>query len=107
MAEIEGLKELNTAMNKLADNMKKNIVKSGLRAAASVVRKRARANLSGEYSRYKKAITAKLLKPKSPYKLTAIVGRSEEHTSELQSPMYLVCRPLLEKKTIHGTIRPV
>src|SRR5437763_760749 len=25
-------------------------------------------------------------------------SRSEEHTSELQSPMYLVCRPLLEKK---------
>src|SRR5437763_9824520 len=25
-------------------------------------------------------------------------GRSEEHTSELQSPMYLVCRLLLEKK---------
>src|SRR5437879_10286277 len=24
--------------------------------------------------------------------------RSEEHTSELQSPMYLVCRVLLEKK---------
>src|SRR5437762_5453105 len=29
----------------------------------------------------------------------AIAGkRSEEHTSELQSPMYLVCRLLLEKK---------
>src|SRR5437762_7264011 len=30
----------------------------------------------------------------------ALVGdeRSEEHTSELQSPMYLVCRLLLEKK---------
>src|SRR5437762_5963902 len=28
--------------------------------------------------------------------------RSEEHTSELQSPMYLVCRLLLEKK--HGLI---
>src|SRR5437762_8998829 len=27
-------------------------------------------------------------------------GRSEEHTSELQSPMYLVCRLLLEKKNI-------
>src|SRR5437879_11630831 len=27
--------------------------------------------------------------------------RSEEHTSELQSPMYLVCRLLLEKKK-HG-----
>src|SRR5437762_6050427 len=29
--------------------------------------------------------------------------RSEEHTSELQSPMYLVCRLLLEKKK-HKTI---
>src|SRR5437762_3615840 len=28
----------------------------------------------------------------------ADVVRSEEHTSELQSPMYLVCRLLLEKK---------
>src|SRR5437762_4657488 len=26
-----------------------------------------------------------------------VVERSEEHTSELQSPMYLVCRLLLEK----------
>src|SRR5437879_8184457 len=26
------------------------------------------------------------------------MSRSEEHTSELQSPMYLVCRLLLEKK---------
>src|SRR5437762_9346955 len=29
---------------------------------------------------------------------TAALNRSEEHTSELQSPMYLVCRLLLEKK---------
>src|SRR5256885_12597542 len=28
-------------------------------------------------------------------------GRSEEHTSELQSPCNLVCRLLLEKKNIH------
>src|SRR5436189_923280 len=28
--------------------------------------------------------------------------RSEEHTSELQSPMYLVCRLLLEKKNMHN-----
>src|ERR1017187_5654277 len=28
----------------------------------------------------------------------AVNNRSEEHTSELQSPMYLVCRLLLEKK---------
>src|SRR3712207_7854148 len=30
---------------------------------------------------------------------TGHVGRSEEHTSELQSRQYLVCRLLLEKKT--------
>src|SRR5437879_9296233 len=29
--------------------------------------------------------------------------RSEEHTSELQSPMYLVCRLLLEKKNKNQT----
>src|SRR3712207_7439781 len=29
----------------------------------------------------------------------AVRGRSEEHTSELQSRQYLVCRLLLEKKT--------
>src|SRR5437879_6636018 len=36
---------------------------------------------------------------------TVLIGlggaRSEEHTSELQSPMYLVCRLLLEKKNIY------
>src|SRR3712207_8448218 len=31
---------------------------------------------------------------------TEINGRSEEHTSELQSRQYLVCRLLLEKKKI-------
>src|SRR5258708_10185159 len=30
--------------------------------------------------------------------------RSEEHTSELQSPDHLVCRLLLEKKKSHTTI---
>ena len=29
-----------------------------------------------------------------------LIGRSEEHTSELQSPDHLVCRLLLEKKKI-------
>src|SRR3712207_8833497 len=32
-----------------------------------------------------------------------VLLRSEEHTSELQSRQYLVCRLLLEKKTIHGS----
>src|SRR2546425_7986654 len=35
--------------------------------------------------------------PESPSSLAA-TGRSEEHTSELQSLAYLVCRLLLEKK---------
>src|SRR4029079_19822184 len=33
--------------------------------------------------------------------LPGIEGRSEEHTSELQSLAYLVCRLLLDKKKIH------
>src|SRR5437762_5338813 len=32
------------------------------------------------------------------FRLLGAKDRSEEHTSELQSPMYLVCRLLLEKK---------
>src|SRR5437879_10522771 len=37
-----------------------------------------------------------------------LAPRSEEHTSELQSPMYLVCRLLLEKKKprSHSRLRP-
>src|SRR5690348_18111787 len=31
----------------------------------------------------------------------APLSRSEEHTSELQSPVHLVCRLLLEKKKLH------
>src|SRR3712207_8810184 len=36
---------------------------------------------------------------------TRIVRRSEEHTSELQSRQYLVCRLLLEKKNIIRYLR--
>src|SRR3712207_6851045 len=36
-------------------------------------------------------------KPSSPGIITSV--RSEEHTSELQSRQYIVCRLLLEKKT--------
>src|SRR5437763_14116459 len=32
------------------------------------------------------------------FRIVEGISRSEEHTSELQSPMYLVCRLLLEKK---------
>src|SRR5256885_5596107 len=36
---------------------------------------------------------------------TSTWSRSEEHTSELQSPCNLVCRLLLEKKKKHGSDR--
>src|SRR5437762_14378372 len=41
-----------------------------------------------------------LERPRSlrPLRGAGLRQRSEEHTSELQSPMYLVCRLLLEKK---------
>src|SRR5437879_9937925 len=38
--------------------------------------------------------------------LTVTESRSEEHTSELQSTMYLVCRLLLEKKKIYEMLSP-
>src|SRR5437762_4200975 len=46
-------------------------------------------NIAGD-SDFKRHIKAKAYKTAE--------RRSEEHTSELQSPMYLVCRLLLEKK---------
>src|SRR2546426_8344531 len=36
-----------------------------------------------------------------PAQIKAVGARSEEHTSELQSPCNLVCRLLLEKKKKH------
>src|SRR3712207_7143609 len=39
--------------------------------------------------------------------LPAQQQRSEEHTSELQSRQYLVCRLLLEKKKKHTILRSV
>src|SRR5258708_29772082 len=41
---------------------------------------------------------ARVASPASRRKTATKQGRSEEHTSELQSPDHLVCRLLLEKK---------
>src|SRR3712207_8766992 len=40
-----------------------------------------------------------VMEPEAAEHLLRVRGRSEEHTSELQSRQYLVCRLLLEKKT--------
>src|SRR5258707_6942510 len=44
-------------------------------------------------------------RPGAACRRSAATGRSEEHTSELQSRQYLVCRLLLEKKRC--TLRPL
>src|SRR5258707_8686794 len=42
---------------------------------------------------------------RSPTSAARRRGRSEEHTSELQSRQYLVCRLLLEKKNIQDDVK--
>src|SRR5437762_8311751 len=43
-------------------------------------------------------IQHRLVETRARNEVLETLRRSEEHTSELQSPMYLVCRLLLEKK---------
>src|SRR2546425_8978534 len=50
--------------------------------------------------RLERQVVTVVAEPKSHYR---VLGRSEEHTSELQSLAYLVCRLLLEKKKINST----
>src|SRR5690348_1068915 len=50
------------------------------------------------------ATSSRLANCPTPVESSAVQGdacRSEEHTSELQSPVHLVCRLLLEKKKQH------
>src|SRR3712207_7671304 len=62
--------------------------------------------LIGHHSRSTRAVrefdkdpaAAALLHPRQQVSVGADFPRSEEHTSELQSRQYLVCRLLLEKK---------
>src|SRR2546423_4425179 len=58
-----------------------------------------RAQSSSAQSKSKTLTTTRTRK--SSYTVTSRTNRSEEHTSELQSLAYLVCRLLLEKKKRH------
>src|SRR2546426_6441933 len=60
------------------------------------------------YGKYKAKIRLQALARRTPHgRLVLVTGiRSEEHTSELQSPCNLVCRLLLEKKNSHGLVIP-
>src|SRR5437764_10324914 len=55
-------------------------------------------SVDGKGDQYKVAPFVGEQKISYPVLMDDGVKRSEEHTSELQSPMYLVCRLLLEKK---------
>src|SRR5260370_27666151 len=48
----------------------------------------------------------KVLRKKAICRGRSLDGRSEEHTSELQSHLNLVCRLLLEKKKFHFSVTP-
>src|SRR5258707_2414393 len=54
------------------------------------------------------ATRSELFSVKAPISrsLATVSRRSEEHTSELQSRQYLVCRLLLEQKNTHSDLMP-
>src|SRR3712207_8375170 len=76
-----------------ADTIDLNPVVGPLRLGAPQDRTHARAQLA-RVERLRQIIVRAEFKPHNPVDI-----RSEEHTSELQSRQYLVCRLLLEKKT--------
>src|SRR5256885_10486690 len=53
-------------------------------------------SVHAEAERLEHAVSDELIE-----RMASALGRSEEHTSELQSPCNLVCRLLLEKKKKH------
>src|SRR5207248_354106 len=55
------------------------------------------------FARYWKAKTGQLVRVDQSHGGSGKQARSEEHTSELQSPYDLVCRLLLEKKKLQRT----
>src|SRR5258708_17219828 len=58
------------------------------------------ARRQGWHARLRRRAGRGLLLVRARAPAPALCGRSEEHTSELQSPDHLVCRLLLEKKKI-------
>src|SRR5204862_8244249 len=59
---------------------------------------------AGSHGGRSRCSSARLLRYRSDCKPgSGGCGRSEEHTSELQSRRDLVCRPLLEKKNSYGS----
>src|SRR2546422_7736797 len=60
-----------------------------------------RSQQAGPHARHRAAN----LRAGAPFQAGPVGGRSEEHTSELQSRLHLVCRLLLEKKKKPNNLR--
>src|SRR5438876_2547752 len=63
----------------------------------------------GSLNEQRVVTTSGVVRPSTPRGVSAARfenGRSEEHTSELQSPVHLVCRLLLEKKKAQHCLTP-
>src|SRR2546422_4223824 len=58
-------------------------------------------------ARHSRADRARRAAPDLPAAAPGALGRSEEHTSELQSRLHLVCRLLLEKKKKKAKLRTI
>src|SRR3974390_3725658 len=64
-----------------------------------MIRRPPRSTLFPYTTLFRSCLAASVEEPRSAWALcSAFCLRSEEHTSELQSPIHLVCRLLLEKK---------
>src|SRR3989454_1590170 len=64
-------------------------------------------SFGGRTIRLSGALTRSWAGRSEPWRLgESVIGRSEEHTSELQSPCNLVCRLLLEKKKSNTELHP-
>src|SRR5437762_11321961 len=74
-----------------------------------MIRRPPRSTLFPYTTLFRSSVSPATANTSAPHVVGASRGswRSEEHTSELQSPMYLVCRLLLEKKNTHELLDSV
>src|SRR3712207_7956109 len=81
-----------------SDIIEKAVLESGGEAAAERTRVSFNRPVDADWVRACAALGFEIFTSKLPVPVEMDRRRSEEHTSELQSRQYLVCRLLLEKK---------
>src|SRR3712207_8809859 len=86
-----------TTLFRSLDDFRKDAFATGLHAYL-LQRKYPHAEIAFSCPRLRPIINNDKINPKDVHEPQLLQVRSEEHTSELQSRQYLVCRLLLEKK---------